>query len=198
MKNFYLAALVAASLVACNSASSEKKAENTASTVTSTPTPTPTPTSAPVTAVDTVAKDVKSVDMTTFEGTKCYLLTEGKDVTAAQLSIKGSTVTGYFDWAPFEKDGGHGYLKGVREGNLIKADYTYMIEGSKNVEAVVFKMEGDKLLQAQGELVEKKGKLVIKDMAKVTYTTSLNAVDCAKIATNVASAKSAEKALQKM
>ena len=161
MKNVYFAALVAASLIACNSApTAEKKAE----TVATVPIPaqiTPSPTA----AVDTTAK---AIDMATFEGTKCYMLTEGKDVTAAQLSLKGNTATGYFDWAPHEKDGGHGYLKGVREGNLIKADYTYMIEGSKNVEAVVFKMEGDKLMQAQGQLIEKKGKLVIKDMAKVS------------------------------
>lgn len=186
-------------LAACKNAPADKKADTSAATPVTTPAAA-APTT-PATATTSAATDTsrtKSWGMASIDGTTCYAIFDKKDVTAVQLIIKGDKVTGYMDWAPFEKDGGHGILTGTRSGNDITADYTYMIEGSKNTEEVLFKIDGKTLLQAQGELVEKTGKLVIKDKAKAKFSKSFATVDCAKVAKNIASAKSMEKALKKM
>ncbi len=203
MKNIYFAAIIVATLAACNTAPTDKKAESTAQAgdkALPPPPPPPPPAAAvPAKGIDSLVKSGATTAVaTTVDGTKCYILTEGKDVTAVQITTTGDKVTGYMDWSPFEKDGGHGFLVGTKTGNSIKADYVYMIEGSKNTEEVVFKIEGNKLMKAQGELTEKKGRLVIKDMAKVTYKNTLTETPCDKVAKNIGFAKSAEKALKKM
>ncbi len=130
------------------------------------------------------------------EGT-CYYYSLGKDVTSVQITMDGDKVTGYMDWTPDEKDGGRGFLVGTKTGNLIVADWTYMIEGSKNTEQIAFKIDGEKLIRAQGALVEKDNKLVIKDMAKAKYIDSYGKVDCAMVAKNIDAAKDMSKILQK-
>jgi hypothetical protein len=179
MKNL-LTAVCAATLMftACNTAPADKKAETTAAA------PTAAAPAAPAAAAPTA--------------TTCYAYYLKKDVSAVQITTDGDKVSGYMDWSPFEKDGGHGFLIGTKSGNMITADWTVMIEGSKNIEQVVFKIDGDKLLRAEGELVEKGDKLVLKDVAKAKYTDVYNKVDCEKVAKNIGFAKDAETALKKM
>ena len=176
MKNLLLAATVTAFVFsACNNA---PKAPEVAKTP-ATPAPAAAPAPAPA-----------------AEGT-CYRYTLGKDVTAVQITMDGDKVTGYMDWTPDQKDGGRGFLVGTKTGNMIVADWTYMIEGSKNTEQIAFKIDGDKLVRAQGTLVDKGNKLVIKDMAKAKYIDSYGKVDCAMVAKNIGAAKDVSKILQK-
>lgn len=179
MKNLLLAVFTALLFTACNTAPAEKKAE----------TPVATPAAEPVKPAVTAAVATE---------TTCYAFYFKKDVTAVQLTTEGDKVTGYMEWSPFEKDGGRGTLVGTKSGNMVTADFIFMIEGSKNIEQVVFKLDGDKLLKAEGELVDKGGKLVLKNAAKATYPDIFNKVDCAKIAKNIAAAKIAEEQLKKM
>ena len=176
MKNILRAATMTALVFsACNNA---PKAPEVAKTPEA---PAPSATSAPVAIT---------------EGT-CYYYSLGKDVTAVQITMDGDKVTGYMDWTPDQKDGGRGFLVGTKTGNMIVADWTYMIEGSKNTEQIAFKIDGDKLIRAQGTLVEKGNKLVIKDMAKAKYIDSYGKVDCAMVAKNIGAAKDMSKILQK-
>jgi hypothetical protein len=122
-------------------------------------------------------------------GTTCYEMRFKKDVTAVELTIKGDDVTGFYAWEPYEKDGGHGALKGKKTGDQITAIFNYMIEGSIQSEEVMFKMEGGKLLKSTNELVDKKGVLVIKDKTKMKWGETLTATDCAKIKTQIDNAK---------
>jgi hypothetical protein len=182
MKNIFLAATMTALVFsACNNA---PKAPEVAKTPEAPAAPAATP--APAPAAAPVA-----------EGT-CYMYSLGKDVTCVQLTMDGDKVTGYMDWTPDQKDGGRGFLVGTKTGNMIVADWTYMIEGSKNTEQIAFKIDGDKLIRAQGELTEKGKKLVIKDMAKAKYIDKYAKVECALVAKNIGFAKDVEKELKKM
>jgi hypothetical protein len=113
--------------------------------------------------------------------TMCFTEKIKKDVSEVQLIILGDDVTGEYHWHPFQKDGGHGTLKGTKKDNLITADWSYTIEGAKQVEEVVFKMEGDKLMKAEGALDDKSGRLVIKDKSKMTFPEVFNKADCSSI-----------------
>jgi copper(I)-binding protein len=113
--------------------------------------------------------------------TTCFVMKLKKDISEIQLVIVGDDVTGEYHWHPYQKDGGHGTLKGKKKDNMITADWNYTIEGANQTEEVVFKMEGDKLMQAQGELDDKSGKLIIKDKSKVKFSEVFNKVNCATI-----------------
>jgi hypothetical protein len=114
--------------------------------------------------------------------TYCYVKNLGKDITAVQLTTIGDAVTGYYAWEPYEKDGGRGSLKGTKVGNEITAIFEYMIEGSIQAEEVMFKIDGDKLMQANAPLVDKKGVSVIKDKSKINWTKNVFATtDCEKV-----------------
>ena len=97
----------------------------------------------------------------------------------------------------FEKDGGHGVLKnGVIKDGMLTADFIYMIEGNVQSEEVYFKMDGDKLTKMRTELVEKKGKLVAKDLKKLKPEIVLTTVDCSKSDKTIAGIKAYEDKLK--
>ncbi len=100
----------------------------------------------------------------------CYILAEGKDTTWLTLKIDGETVTGKYHWHPHEKDGGHGTIAGKIQGGIADVMYDYTIEGSNQKEQMMFKIEGDKVVQIIGELEDKDGILRIKDASKPVRT----------------------------
>lgn len=55
---------------------------------------------------------------------------------------------------------------------MIYADYSFQSEGTTSVREVIFKISGDTLIQAFGDLIEKKGKIVFKDTNNLQYINS--------------------------
>lgn len=134
------------------------------------------------------------------ETVQCFQLNLNKDLTSCQITIddKGAFVSGYMDWSPFEKDGGHGILKnGKMEGNMLTADWTYMIEGSVQTEEIYLKIEADKVTKMFSELVEdKSGKLVAKNKAQLKADEVMVKVDCNVLASTIESIKGFEAQLK--
>jgi len=88
-------------------------------------------------------------------------------------------IVGILDYSFAEKDGAHGTFKGTKDGNVITATWNYIIEGSNQVEVVMFKIEGDKALKASGELEETPdGKLKMKDPTTATWEETFLRVEC--------------------
>jgi hypothetical protein len=192
MKKILFILLTIALCNACNDAPKPPATPTTAETPTAprvattptTPTVGTTPTApAPVTAT------APTPAPTAATGTTCYEMRFKKDVTAVELTIKGDDVTGFYAWEPYEKDGGHGSLKGKKTGDQITAIFNYMIEGSIQSEEVMFKMEGGKLLKSTNELVDKKGVSVIKDKTKMKWGETFSPTDCAKVKGPIDNAK---------
>jgi hypothetical protein len=130
--------------------------------------------------------------------TSCYVRNVGKDITAIELTTVGEAVTGYYAWEPFEKDGGRGSLKGTKTGDVITAIFEYMVEGSIQSEEVMFKLEGDKLMQASAPLKDVKGVSIIKDKTKIDWTKEVFAtVDCAKVKSSIDNAKEVTEMIMK-
>jgi hypothetical protein len=121
--------------------------------------------------------------------TTCYEMRIGPDVTAIELTLTGDDATGYYAWEPHEKDGARGMFKGKKVGDQVTAIFEYMIEGSIQSEEVVFKLAGDTLLQANGELDDKNGQLMLKDKSKLTWNDTFAKVDCSKIKAQIDNAK---------
>ena len=189
MKNLFFFLIIAAfAATGCNN-TAEKKPESSAGSAAD---------GQAVTAKDTA----KTPEPTLVGGTTttCYQLVE-KDKTVHTCTIDTRAtpnpfVGGYCDWAPYEKDGGHGILKnGVIEKGMLTADWVYMIEGSVQAEEVYFKIEGDKLTKMEAPLEDKKGKMVAKDKTKLKAKEVFVKVDCAKTKDVVDGIKAFEKNL---
>lgn len=108
--------------------------------------------------------------------TMCFRKTFNRDTTTVQLTLKGDTVEGTMVWQPWEKDGGRGTLKGMRDANgEMNLLYDYMIEGVKQTETKIMKLDGDKLLVKVGELQDAKndGNLTFKDASKAVYKDTM-------------------------
>jgi major membrane immunogen (membrane-anchored lipoprotein) len=131
-----------------------------------------TETTETTTAVDSTAIAEPAAKEPAGPQTLCYLLVaNGKDSTKLNLTIAtDGTVTGSYDWQPFEQHGSSGTLTGKQEGDLLKCTYDYTIEGSNQQEEVVFKRFGDQIAKGEGELVEgENGLMKIKDASKLSW-----------------------------
>lgn len=150
MKNLFILAVCLTAFASCKNTGSTEATETT--------------------AVDTTAAAAPVAEPTEPQPA-CYLIAEGKDSTNVSLSIAtDGTVTGNYDWSPWQKDGAHGTFTGKQEGELIKGIYDYTIEGSNQQQEMVFKLTGDQLAEGEGELVDGEGGILkIKDASKLTW-----------------------------
>ena len=187
MKNSILCLFITTFVVLGCKNPAEKKAEVT--------------TTAPITTAPvTPAMDTTKLPMPGSSTFTCYqFVDKSKDKYSCQIETRATLnpfVSGYYDWSPYQKDGGHGILtNGVIEKGMLTADFIYMIEGNVQAEEVYFKMEGDKLIQMNGELVDKKGKMVAKDKTKLKADIVMTKVDCSVLKVTIDGIKSFEKKL---
>ncbi|MDB5195955.1 MAG: hypothetical protein JWP88_325 [Flaviaesturariibacter sp.] len=112
--------------------------------------------------------------------TGCYTWTKDGDTCTLSLNLKDSTVTGELAYRWKEKDRNSGTLKGVVRDSLIYADYTFQSEGMSSVREVIFKMQGDQLLEATGDRTERGNKVIYSNPSALQFTSmpALKKVAC--------------------
>jgi hypothetical protein len=135
---------------------------------------------------------------TTVAKTTCYALRFKKDLSALQLTINGDNVSGLYAIEPYQKDGARGSIQAKKTGDQITGIFLYMIEGNVQSDEVMFKMSGDNLLKATGELVHKEGVSMFKDKTKVKWEQTYVASDCVQIAKAIDNAKKMVVAIEKL
>ena len=117
-----------------------------------------------------------------FMGVYCFARAENKDSTFVSINfLSDDDVRGEMIWQPWQKDGARGFLKGkLNAANEMELVYDYMIEGNRQTETKIMKIEGDNLSIKVGELMDPKndGNLVFKDASKATYKTVLTKATC--------------------
>ena len=119
-----------------------------------------------------------AIDTQTEARKICYELVEGRSVAVAEFTFKGDSVTGKLDYLFAEKDQSRGFVNGVVKGDILRADYTYQSEGSTSVMEVIFKVEGDKIVQGHGAMRELGSKIVYVNPDKVEFKTPFKAKAC--------------------
>ena len=125
----------------------------------------------------------KEPEETVLNTTYCFRLTAGasttfQDTTLVQLTVIGNEVMGQYDWIPAGKDSARGSLTGTVKNGIITAIYDYVIEGSKQKEEMIFKLEVNQLLVKKGALMEVDGILKLKNPAEAKFTEILPRVLC--------------------
>lgn len=98
----------------------------------------------------------------------CYRMVIHKDSALMNLTVNGKNVSGKLEYRRFEKDSNTGNFSGTIDSNRINAWYSFQAEGTISVRQVIFKIDGDKLLEGYGD-VGAKG-----DTAYFKYPHALN------------------------
>lgn len=130
---------------------------------------------------ETAASVVQPNNNTPEGGKYCFLSATNKDTTKISLLIVGDKVSGTMDWQPWEKDGARGTLSGTKQANgELDLVYDYMIEGSRQTETKIMKIEGNSLLVKHGSLIDPKndGNLHYDDPTKAVFSETLSKTDC--------------------
>ncbi len=112
-------------------------------------------------------------------GEVCFLRTEGAgnvDSTKIHLVLNGDAVSGELNWLPKEKDARKGLLEGVKQGDVIKAIWTFKQEGTEDTMAVQFEFKGDQLSQKPYVVNPKTGRQQTDSTA--AYSVKYSKVDC--------------------
>ena len=88
-------------------------------------------------------------------------------------------VVGILDYTYSQKDGAHGTFRGHIQDNVITATWSYTVEGSRQQEEIMVKIDGDKAMKASGELTEGKGGVLrLKDPAQAKWEEVFSRVQC--------------------
>jgi hypothetical protein len=99
----------------------------------------------------------------------CYEMVMNRDTALLELSMTGNNITGYLVYNLFEKDKNEGQLRGEIKDSLIYADYTFLSEGATSVREIIFKIYGNNLIPAYGDLEDDNGKIKFSDHNQLQY-----------------------------
>lgn len=111
----------------------------------------------------------------------CYQGIVKKDTFNLSFQIDSNQkVSGELAYLFFEKDKNNGTIAGQMFGDTLKANYTFMSEGLKNVREVVFLRKGKILIEAYGDVSETEGETKFKDPKKMYFdsATVLSEIEC--------------------
>lgn len=95
-------------------------------------------------------REDQSITATNDEQKHCFIRLDGdqqQDSTYLQLVIRGETVSGTYNYLPYEKDARRGTVLGTADNDTLDMVWTYKQEGIQDTMRVVFLLEGEKLLQ---------------------------------------------------
>ena len=176
IKNPIAIALLAFALFACNNANTNNANTNNPNNANKPQNATQTQ-AQPTTTTDTIRPNI-----TELKGDFCFLEALNKDTTTVSIRILSSDdIRGEMIWNPWQKDGAIGTLTGkTNANNELILDYQYTIEGNRQSETKIMKIENGKLYIKKGELIDPKndGNLSYKDENKAQYTEILNPIKC--------------------
>ena len=129
----------------------------------------------------TAADTVKTVEnKTTTPVASCYSYVKGQDTVTLKVEGLANTVTGKLSYKFYEKDSNKGEFDGQLNGDTLLADYKFMSEGKLSTRQVIFLIKNNIATEGYGNMEEKNGKMVFKDIKGVSFGKglSLKKVEC--------------------
>jgi len=124
----------------------------------------------------------ENVTPSMLTSTICYSYTNNKDTVLLKTITVNDSVTGTLVYKYYQKDRNSGTIEGKIKDDLLIADYTFLSEGVRSVRQVVFKKIGEIYKEGYGEIENKDGKTVFKNISSLDFSQSvvLTKVECEK------------------
>ena len=130
-------------------------------------------------AEEPVVEDNPMPEVQEIAKQECYEYAKNKDTIQLQLSIDNTSVSGKMTYKLFEKDKNEGVIEGTMSGDTLFADYKFMSEGVESFRQVAFLKKNGTIVEGNGEVEEKEGKVVFKDKKALKFSTMvLNEIPC--------------------
>lgn len=85
----------------------------------------------------------------------CYSQIVQRDTSSLQLQKKDSSLTGALSYSIYQKDRNDGTVMAEQSGDIIKGWYLFKSEGIISVRQVAWKINGEELWPATGEVIQK-------------------------------------------
>lgn len=103
----------------------------------------------------------------------CYTAVMNRDTSELVLQHLGGTesVSGELNIINFEKDRNNGTINGEIKDDLIVGWYKFFSEGKSSIRQIVFKIEGDKLLEGYGDTEMRGDTVLFKSIVALNYLT---------------------------
>ena len=104
----------------------------------------------------------------------CYIGVIGRDSIFLKIEQFPNVVSGTLEYKFYEKDNNSGEINGKMNGDTLVADYTFSSEGIKSIRQVAFVIKEDLVIEGYGEMEDKNGKMVFKNLQKLNFNTNTN------------------------
>ena len=127
---------------------------------------------------DTMTSAVAPAGDTLSSG--CYSQIINRDTSLLQLQSKDSSITGSLSYAIYEKDRNDGTLQAEQSGDIIRGWYLFKSEGIISVRQVAWKINGEELWPAIGEVMQKNDTALFAkpDQLKFDSTRPFKKIPC--------------------
>jgi len=101
---------------------------------------------------------------------ECYQRVMKRDTATMRLTIRGNNVSGTLVYDNYEKDSSHGTVSGKKNNDTIIVWYTFQSEGMQSVRESIFKINGDQLSEATGDIEMHGDSVYFKDRAALKFS----------------------------
>ncbi|MCF6402250.1 hypothetical protein L3C95_05145 [Chitinophaga filiformis] len=122
---------------------------------------------------ETEEQDTSTVTVTapaSAPAQQCYTKISGKDTSYLQFKTDKEVIDGRLEYHLFEKDKNEGVIMGTIANNVIRAEYSFMSEGTISKRPIVFKVENDQVFEAISSSLDAEGNPVFdKDQSKLKF-----------------------------
>ena len=102
----------------------------------------------------------------------CYQSVFNRDSATLTINANENVVTGDLNYNRYEKDDNTGSFEGVLRGQLMILNYNFQSEGQNSVRQVVFKIEGDTLIEGFGDVYVKGDTSLFKNITELQFDKS--------------------------
>jgi hypothetical protein len=104
---------------------------------------------------------------------QCYSYIKGRDTATLTFMTAGTVATGELAYNLYEKDKNKGIIEGDMRGDTLVIDYIFNAEGKESIRQIALLKKGDELLEGFGDIEEKNGSIVFKNIAQLTFGKSI-------------------------
>ncbi|MEJ7822336.1 MAG: hypothetical protein WKF85_08445 [Chitinophagaceae bacterium] len=99
----------------------------------------------------------------------CYASISKKDTVRLKVEVFENGITGSLIYRLHQKDSNSGEFEGQMKGDTLVADYKFMSEGTQSVRQVIFLVKDSIAREGYGNMEEKNGKMVFKNVKEVVF-----------------------------
>lgn len=126
-----------------------------------------------------IALDTNVVNVSDVQ---CYAYIKNRDTANLNFTTTNGIIVGELAYKLYEKDSNKGMVEGEMKGDTLLLDYTFNSEGKESERQVIFIKKGNQLFEGFGDMEEKNGKFVFKDVPNLKFKGGIifNKIDCNK------------------